>query len=281
MIANLGSGTAAGNVSVLLGNGTGFGAGTLLTLMDTKAVKPRAAVLADMNGDAKQDIVVTDENNGKVYVVFGKGDGTFDGAGAKGVSLAGVSPAGFALAVGDFNGDKFPDVVAVDGTNNRSSISVLLNDGKGALGTATGVTVGLNPRGVATGDFDQDGKTDIAVTNLSGDSLMILRGDGAGKFGTGATLGQAGPRGIWVADLNCDGKPDVVTTLDAANQISVVLNESTGAGNFTLRATTYTTGAGSGPQLVSAGDADGDGRVDITVGRVGGRSLGLFLNKLL
>lgn len=202
VIANMGNGTAAGNVSVLLGNGTSFGAGTMVTLMDTKVVKPRAAVLADMNGDAKQDIVLTDENNGKVYVVFGKGDGTFDGAGAKGVSLAGASPAGFAVAVGDFNGDKFPDVVAVDGTNNRSSISVLLNDGKGALGVATAVTVGLNPRGVATGDFDQDGKTDIAVTNLSGDSLMILRGDGAGKFGTGATLGQAGPRGIWVADVN-------------------------------------------------------------------------------
>ena len=282
IVANLGAGTAAGSVSVFLSKaGGGFNAATTVTLTDTKVVKPRAATLADMNNDTKLDLLVADESNGKVYIAFGNGNGTFDTANAKGFALAGTTPQGYALAVGLFDNDTMLDVAVVDGVSNRSVISVLLNDGTGGLKTATSFTVGTNPRGVVSGDFDGDGKADLAVTNLTSNTITILKGNGAGSFSTAISPGTGnGPRGVALADMNCDGKPDLVVALSDANAAGVMLNQSTGAGNFAFKTQSFSAGTSSAPELLSVGDTDGDGRPDIIVGKTGSKAVGLLKSAL-
>src|SRR5262245_51803558 len=72
---------------------------------------------------------------------------------------------------------------------------------------------GLDPSAVAVGDFNKDGKMDVAVISSQNDTISILFGKGNGKFDAPVTLAAGnGPGGIAVADLNHDGKLDLVVT---------------------------------------------------------------------
>ena len=67
-----------------------------------------------------------------------------------------------------------------------------------------------NPFSVAVGDFNGDGKQDLAVANDGSDNVSILLGDGAGNFSapTNFAVGD-GPVSVAVGDFNGDGKQDL------------------------------------------------------------------------
>src|SRR5204862_354182 len=104
-------------VSVLLGNGDG----TFQAAQQFEAGSgPNAVAVADFNGDAIQDLAVTEYFSTNVSVLLGNPGGTFQDARHFGVDLAPIS-----VAVGDFNGDGQPDLVT---TNYfASSVTVLTN----------------------------------------------------------------------------------------------------------------------------------------------------------
>src|SRR5207247_1298633 len=99
---------------------------------------PGSVAIADVNGDGKLDIIVSNQNAGNVSVLLGNGDGTFQGHVDYG---AGSQP--FSVATADVNGDGKPDIVC---TNfGDSTVSVLLGNGDGTFKTATTYTTGLSP----------------------------------------------------------------------------------------------------------------------------------------
>jgi hypothetical protein len=112
-----------------------------------------------------------------------------------------------AVAVGDFNGDGKPDIVAANG---RSGISVMLNNGNGTYQPAQNFGSGnFDMSEVAVGDFDGDGRPDIAATGH--DSVMFVyhnNGDGTFTRSDGGFVGS-NLSSIAVGDLNGDGKPDI------------------------------------------------------------------------
>ena len=74
-------------------------------------------------------------------------------------------------------------------TTTSDNVSILLGDGAGNFSAATNFAAGNDPCSVAVGDFNGDGKQDLAVANVTSDNVSILLGDGAGNFGAATNFG--------------------------------------------------------------------------------------------
>jgi hypothetical protein len=129
-----------------------------------------------------------------------------------------------------------------------------------ATGDPTIVNHEDTPYAVAAGDFNEDGKQDLAVVNGISNTVSVLLGRGDGTFRAQTrypTSGEA-PVSIAVGDFNGDGHQDLVVADAGSNEVSVFLG--TGDGTFQ---TAYTAGVGSTPVSVVVGDFNGDGKMDV------------------
>lgn len=121
--------------------------------------------------------------------------------------------------------------------------------------------VGLNPTSIAAADFNEDGSTDLLITNISGNSLSLLIGNGDGTFQDTTTLQKGDmPRVIVAHDFNGDGHEDFVLGSAGDEKLSVFL----GNGDGTFRnGQVFDT---ERPTLaIALSDLDGNGKVDMAV----------------
>jgi hypothetical protein len=120
---------------------------------------------------------------------------------------------------------------------------------------------GLSPQAVAVGDFNGDGKLDVAVVNGNSNTVSVMLGNGDGTFQaktdyvTGST-----PRGIVAAHFTSSGFLDIAVTNFTSNTVSVLL----GNGNGTFQAK-QDTAVGSGPIGIATSDFNSDGNSDLVV----------------
>ncbi|MET0625481.1 MAG: FG-GAP-like repeat-containing protein, partial [Pyrinomonadaceae bacterium] len=126
--------------------------------------------------------------------------------------------------------------------------------------------VGAGPASVAAGDFNGDGRQDLAVPNNVSSNVSVLLGDGAGGFGPPANFAVAEhPASVAVADFNKDGKADLAVGHSfGVGQLSVLLGDGTGQFSTTL---VLNTGAATN---VAVGDFNADTNPDIAAGLSGG-----------
>src|SRR5207302_473433 len=169
--ANSGSPQQPGTtISVLLGNRDGTFRAALTFAAGSG---PYSVAVGDFNGDGRPDLAVA--NYGSLQqpgttssVLLGNGDGTFRAARTNTVD---TNPS--SVAVGDFNGDGKPDLAVANSANNTwpssgqlpGNLSVLLGNGDGTFRAAQTFTTGTTPEYLAVGDFNGDGKADLAVAN--------------------------------------------------------------------------------------------------------------------
>lgn len=164
-----------GSVSVLLGTGTGtFGPPTTFGV----AIDPSSVAIGDFNQDGRQDVAVTNDYSNNVSILLGTGTGGF---GAATNFPAGMCPS--SVKIGDFNGDGKQDLVITNRCSVGSNVSVLLGTSTGSFGAATNFPAGIAAFSVAVGDFNADGKQDLATANLDSDNAWVLLGTGTGSFG--------------------------------------------------------------------------------------------------
>jgi hypothetical protein len=249
-VANSGS----NSVSVLIGTGTGsFGAKTDFGV----GTNPQSVAVGDFNGDGIKDLATANSGTNTVSVLIGTGTGSF---GPKIDFTVGTGPQ--SVAVGDFNGDGRQDLAVAN--SGSSTVSVLIGQSTGPLFvTAAGspFAVGSDPCSVAVGDFDGNGRQDLAVANYNSGTVWVLLNSGTSpSFGTASTLALGAssvPSSVAVGDFNGDGKQDLAV---ATTSVSVLLG--TGGGSFGAK-TDFN--VGSDPWSVAVGDFDGDGRQDLAV----------------
>ena len=245
------------NVSILLGDGAGhFSAATNFGVGHT----PQSVAVGDFNGDGKQDLAVANRDSNNVSILLGDGTGNFSPA--TNFTLVG-SPQW--VAVGDFNGDGRQDLaVLLVPYPDPNTVSILLGDGTGNFGAPTNFGVGEgDPRSVAVGDFNGDGRQDLAVVLNLSDNVSILLGDGTGNFGAPTNFGVGRfPYSVAVGDFNGDGNQDLAVANVDSDNVSILLGD--GAGNFSAL-TNFT--VAYGPTSVAVGDFNGDGEQDLAVAK--------------
>src|SRR5262249_36490555 len=128
-----------------------------------------------------------------------------------------------------------------------------------AQGTAD-FTAGTTPIAVTSGDFNGDGKLDLAAANNDSDDISVLWGNGDGTFldsGANFPSGSPAPSGIAVGDFNGDGNLDIITCNEIGNSVSVLLG--TGGTTFSDAKVSDT---GNSPEAIVVADFDGDGKLD-------------------
>ena len=220
--------------------------------------------IGDFNGDGKADLAMANRDSNTVAVYSGNGDGSFDVAVT--FSSGGTGPS--SIAVGDLNGDGKADLVVTNGDYYTSNtVAVFLGNGDGTFGPPASFSSGGSaPCSVVVGDFDGDGKTDLAVANnFTGDSIMnsgnvaVFMGHGDGTFGPAATFSSGGswPSSLAMGDFNGDRTVDLAIASEwGGGAVAVCLGK--GDGSFE-GATTFRGDFSS----VVTGDFNGDGTDDL------------------
>ena len=274
--------SANNNVTILLGKGDGTF--TAPVRFPTGA-KPVALLATDINSDGALDLAVVNQGNGttagSVSILLGQIDkvtakptGAF---GAKTDYAVGTMPT--AIASADFNGDGLPDLAVANfggtGGSGGNSISVLLQKSDHTFTAAANspFATGKGPQGVTTGDFNHDGREDLAVANQTDGTVSVLLGNGDGTFAARTDFAAGtGPVGIAAAAFN-GANLDLVVADQTGNELSVLLGNTDGT--FTAPISIPT---GNGPVAVAAADFNTDGLVDVVSANEASNSVTVTLN---
>jgi hypothetical protein len=242
-------------------------------------------VSSDFNNDNNVDLAALDAKDEVLILLLGRGDASFGGH----TDITFPASGGISGAVAaDFNGDGKLDVAIAQFNQNMQGItgfiSLLPGNGDGTFQSPVSTqTPNIGIDRMVVGDFDGDGKPDIAMNDVAGNGgVAVLISNGDGTFGPAVTsftgLTGLNTQAIAAGDLNKDGKADLaVLSLDSSNPFSPLWSFlSKGDGTFQSNLV-YDV-----PEIASSvaiGDFNHDGNPDIAVAAAVQNSLFIFLGR--
>ena len=219
-------GWATDEVEVLRGDGNG-GFSPLATHRVGRHPYQRVRAF-DADGDGNPDIVTANLRGASVTVLAGDGMGAFRPMPGSPFPAHAFPTS---VAIGDCDGDGRPDLAVTNSPSNsagsgRDGLTVLRGESSGVwrpIGIAP-VATGVAPTLLTVGDFDADGRDDIAVSNMNSGTVTIARcaPDGRIVIAQEVRVGRL-PKGIAAGDLNGDGLPDLVVANNGDDDIAILL----------------------------------------------------------
>jgi hypothetical protein len=188
------------------------------------------------------------------------------------------------VAIGDLNGDGKPELITGNAVGN--SISIYKNSSSVAniaFENKIDLPVGADPKRIAIGDLDGDGRPDLTIVNFNGgreSTISIYQNNSTGgsiSFGPKTELSTGnGSLGLEIADLNGDGKPDVVITSGNSGFFSILLNTTVGTTITFAPKQDFTLLSHPGPLVLA--DLDKDGRTDIVTSNFSDNNISVYRN---
>ena len=286
-IADSGNATtsSSGTVTILLGTLTGGFTPAPMGKNPIAIANPTAIVTGDFNGDGILDLAVASMSGNLVMVYFGNGDGTFQPGTA--VTPAMNAPSG--LVAGNFQSTQCSDLAVAYKSPAGSNVALFLNPPAcsgsftQALYTpaASSAVTGNDPAAIAAGTLN--GHPLFAVPNELDGTVSVFLWNGGSNFtplsspsvlpGTAPPTPKPFPVAVAIADVNNDGLPDLITANEGTNNISVLLNSS--SGQFTL-APGSPIAVGAQPVALVVQDFNHDGKKDIAVASYGANTVSVL-----
>nr|MBA3682981.1 VCBS repeat-containing protein [Bacteroidota bacterium] len=236
-----------------LGNGTGgFGTASFFAV-GKQYINIHG--IADYNNDGNVDIAIAEINSSNSLVIIkGKGSGDFNSSdNFETIDNPGASR----IISDDFNNDLKKDVAVLD--YDSAKVSIYAGNNNGKLNKITSFTVPASPAMMVSGDFDNDGYKDIAVSGMAF-GVFIYKGSASGTFSYFSGVGIPYAGGLDKGDFNEDGKIDLVVTNYGNNTVWPLL----GNGNAGF-ASSAGFSAGNCPSIVIAKDFNNDSHLDLSI----------------
>jgi hypothetical protein len=223
--------SSAAGIGLLLGNGKGtFTAGPSIASNTGEAV----AALADFNGDGADDLLTTQYGTGSdgsedcsLFMRLSNGDGTFS-APQNILTIPDTDGGSVGVQAGQLTSDGKIDLVVKDISSSFGSggIDVLLGNGNGTFKSPIQHSLtGGDPTGFALGDFNGDGKLDVATYLFRDGGLNILLGNGDGTLEAPIAFDANGsPAGLVPGDFTGDGRTDLVGIVSDDPSLNALIN---------------------------------------------------------
>lgn len=274
-------------IALLTGDGTGNFTGPIVSTRSDLWSYGSGLAAADVNGDGLPDLLLVDQDSSSpdtgATIYLNNGDGTFRMGQNIIQNSQDSAPQDARLA--DVNEDGCPDAVIAD---LIGGVWVALGDCNGNFGTPTLIRTGESNAAIQVADVNGDGHLDIVMSTFpgltenfgdgltsamagpgltSGDTVVVLLGDGKGNFSVARNyVGPGQSTSLAVADFNGDGHADIVTANNDTDSVSVYLND--GRGGFGFPQGIFVDQPGDGVinapvSGVDFADLNGDGKPDV------------------
>jgi hypothetical protein len=183
------------------------------------------------------------------------------------------------VATADLNRDGIPDLVTVNqGSHDAGDVSVLLGNGDGTFQPQLLLPVPGNPSSVLVGDFNGDGRPDLAVLDSSAGTVSVFLGFGDGRFqqppSSVALPGH--PTALVGVDFNADGRPDLASLDGQAGVVTFI--PGNGDGTFAAQdKVSFALPAGVHADAIAFAHFDPNGPLDMAALDAGTGQVTVFL----
>ena len=272
-------GTAtSGYVCILLGNGDGTFNEETPSIAVGNGARAIVAGEFDSTNNTNTDLAVVNQADNTVSILLGNGSGGFSKPNAD--IAVGKGPVAIVEGEFDTNNNSNLDLAVVNQTDG--TVSILLGNGDGTFKPQQVFAVGVSPTAIALGDFNNDGISDLAVTNSGPSpgtvSILIGKGDGTfTKLTPDIAVGNT-PSAIVAGSFDTSNTTNNFVGLAVANDGDNTVSILLGNGNGSFSSPTPSALAtGTGPAALLSADFNNDGIPDLVVANEGAATVSVFL----